>query len=81
VRQLLTEMQVDFVARQVEAYPEDRDQLRDATGHDTIPVVVFADGTVVGGEDEEIVAAIRERFPVPTEARRQHREQWAAHQP
>jgi glutaredoxin len=66
VRQRLTEYGVDFVARQVEPNPEDRHALHEATGERSIPVVVFDDGTVVGGDTEDILAALDARFePTP----------------
>lgn len=52
VRQRLTELGVDFVARQVEAEPDRRDALREATGTDEIPVLVTETGEKLAGEDE-----------------------------
>jgi glutaredoxin len=52
VRQRLTELSVDFVARQVPAEPENRDAMRRAVGKDEIPVLVRADGSTLSGEDE-----------------------------
>jgi len=63
VRQKLTELGVDYVARQVPPNPEDRDDLREATGDDYIPALVFEDGTVLSGETSEILDALDERFP------------------
>ena len=51
VRQRLTELRVDFVARQVEADPGDRAELRSRTGHEELPVLVLEDGRVLAGED------------------------------
>ena len=49
VRELLTELGQDFVARQVPAWPEERHELRRLTGSDTIPVLQTAAGeTFVG---------------------------------
>jgi predicted GNAT family acetyltransferase/glutaredoxin len=45
VRELLTEVGVDFVARQVEPWPEERRELIERTGSDTIPVLEDDDGT------------------------------------
>ena len=78
VRQKLAELDLDFVARQVAPYPEDRDALRDETGIDTIPVLVLEDGTVVGGDTGEILAALDQRFPA-SERSEGHREQAVAH--
>ena len=44
VRELLTEVGVDFVARQVEPWPEERRELLERTGADTIPVLEDDDG-------------------------------------
>ena len=52
VRQLLTEIGLDFVARQVPAKPADRHEMRAATGSDLIPVLVGEDGAVFTGTDE-----------------------------
>ena len=78
VRQRLTELGVDYVNRQVAPYPPDRDALREATGVDTIPVVVFDDETVVGGDTGEILEAIEQRCR-PWEWEEGHREQDARH--
>jgi glutathione S-transferase len=51
VRQRLTELGVDFVARQVEAEPENRAALRERTGHEELPVLVLEDGRALEGED------------------------------
>ncbi len=71
VRQRLTELGVDFVARQVEADPDDREALRKATGHTTIPALVD-DGTVVTDPDQ-IIAYLDERHDFRPDAAR-HRE-------
>lgn len=49
VRELLTELGIDFVARQVEPWPDDRAALRSATGKDQIPTLVADDGTTYVG--------------------------------
>ena len=46
VREVLTELGIDFVARQVEALPEDRSALREELGTDQIPSLVTEDGSV-----------------------------------
>jgi glutathione S-transferase len=78
VRQRLTELGLDFVARQVSADPVARTALRAATGRDSIPTLVLEDGSVFGGE-EEILAALDRLFPEPPTAAR-HRakavEEW-----
>ena len=52
VRQRLTELGVDFLARQVPAEKDDRDDLEQATGQRSIPTLVSEDGTVLEGDDE-----------------------------
>jgi glutathione S-transferase len=78
VRQRLTELGVDFVARQVAPQPEDRDALRDATDDDYIPAVILEDGTALAGDTEEILAALDERY-APHEWEEGHRLQAARH--
>ena len=50
VRERLTELGVDFLARQVPVEKEHRDALLAATGVDTIPVAVVAQHDVLVGE-------------------------------
>ena len=78
VRERLTELGVDYVIKQVAPYPPDREALKEATGEDTIPAVVFDDGTVVGGDTREILQALDERF-TPWEWEAGHQEQHARH--
>jgi glutaredoxin len=52
VRQRLTELGVDFVARQVPAEPDDREAMREATGNTSIPALVVRVGHVLAGEEE-----------------------------
>ena len=61
VRQRLTELGLDFVARQVPVEPAERTALEQATGRRSIPTLVLDNGTVVGGDDE-IIAALDGRF-------------------
>ena len=61
IRQRLTELGLDFVARQVPVEREDRGALRRLAGTDSIPVVVVADGSVICGE-EDIGAYLDRRF-------------------
>jgi glutathione S-transferase len=49
VRQRLTELGLDFVARQVPENPDERDVLEFHTGVRSVPVLVFEDGSVVVG--------------------------------
>jgi glutaredoxin 3 len=71
VRQRLTELGVDFVARQVPAETDDRDELDEATGRRSIPTLVADDGSVLGGE-EEILPWLDARYDERPDAR-QHR--------
>ena len=68
VRQRLTELGIDFLARQVPVEKDDRVLLRDRTGADSIPVLVTPDGEIFVGE-EAIVPHLDCHGPVPTEAR------------
>jgi len=79
VRQALTELDVSYVVRQVPAEPDERDEMARVVGSREIPVVRLADGTVLDGESEEIVAALRERYPEPAGAEA-HREKLAEKQ-
>jgi uncharacterized protein len=62
VREVLTELGVDFVARQVEPWPEDRAELRALAGTDQIPVLQAEDGELYRGT-RAIFAHLREREP------------------
>ena len=52
VRQRLTELGIDFVARQVAAEPDEREGLRRAAGTVEIPVLVRDDGVSLEGEEK-----------------------------
>jgi len=80
VRQRLTELGVPFIALQVEAEPEQRTEMREATGTDTIPVAVLPGGRVLSGDAEEIVRALDRHFEEDAEAQR-HREKERSHAP
>jgi glutathione S-transferase len=60
VRQRLTELGLEFVARQVPADPADREEMREAVGEDGIPVLV--DGDQIVSSDDDILAYLGERF-------------------
>lgn len=77
VRQRLTELGLPFVALQVEPHPRDRDELRDASGDDAIPVLLTEDGESIHG-DEAIIAWLDEHHAEPRTARG-HRAQARAH--
>ena len=68
VRAMLTELMVDFVAHQVPAESDDRDAMAQAVGSREIPVVRLPDGTLLDGDADAIVAALRERYREPAEA-------------
>ncbi|MBA2504490.1 MAG: glutaredoxin [Thermoleophilaceae bacterium] len=68
VRMKLTELGVDFVSRQVPAEGEDRAELQERTGQEGIPAVVLDDGTVLAGEDADIIAGLEERFTAWSQA-------------
>ena len=77
VRQRLTELGLDFVARQVDADREDRDAMRDETGgKDSVPLLVTEDGTQID-DWREILAWLDEHHEPRPDARRHH-EKWRA---
>jgi glutathione S-transferase len=51
VRERLTELGVDYVARQVPVEKNERAALATATGTETIPALVTGDGAAIVGED------------------------------
>lgn len=51
VRQRLTELEVDYLIRQVPVEKDERDALRYATGSDVIPALVGDDAIVIGEAD------------------------------
>jgi glutaredoxin len=71
VRQRLTELGLDFVARQVAVDSAERAELYGASGQRSIPTLMFEDGSVVSG-DEEIIAALDVRFLDPPAAVHHH---------
>jgi len=72
VRQRLTELGVDFTARQVPADPDEREQLETIAGTNEIPVLVPEDRDPVCGEDD-ILAYLAERYDERPDAD-EHRE-------
>lgn len=77
VRARLTELGVPFVAMQVEPRPEDRVELRDASGSDEIPVLLTEEGDALHGADR-IVEWLDDTYAEPPSARG-HRAQARAH--
>lgn len=71
VRQRLTELGVEFVARQVAADPDGRDELERVSGQRSIPTLV--DGDTVVTTPDEIVAYLDERYAFRADAQT-HRE-------
>lgn len=76
VREVLTELGLDFVARQVEPWPEERSGLRAIAGSDQIPVLVAEDGSVHSGT-RAIFAFLQARSAWPYAAA--HRGRFADH--
>jgi glutathione S-transferase len=72
VRQRLTELGVEFRAKQVPAEPDDRGGMRNQVGTEEIPVLVTGEGDTIEG-DERIVAWLNERFEARSAAS-EHRE-------
>jgi uncharacterized protein len=60
VREVLTELGIDFVARQVEPWPSERHRLQDLAGTDQIPVLETEDGRFFVGT-RQIFGHLRER--------------------
>jgi len=69
VRQRLTELGLDFVARQVPAEKADRDALEAATGRRQIPTLVTELREVLSGE-EQILPWLNARFDERPDAKR-----------
>jgi uncharacterized protein len=76
VREVLTELGIDYAIRQVEPWPEDRKRLLAATGTDRIPVLVDEHGAVHRGT-RAIFAHLREREP--WSYAKAHRRRYADH--
>jgi predicted GNAT family acetyltransferase/glutaredoxin len=78
VREVLTELGVDFVARQVEPWPEQRTGLRELASSDQIPVLQSDDGQIFRGT-REIYGYLR-GFEAWEHAS-QHRRRFVDHEP
>ena len=72
VRQRLTELGIDFIAKQVAPRQEDRDG-----GHE-IPLLVTEDGERFEGTDA-VFGHLADLEPADARAERGHRAQWRAH--
>ena len=79
IRERLTELGVDFVARQVEPFREDRHAMREAVGTDSIPVLVAEDGRAIT-ESADALAYLAETYG-PGRWVAGHREQEERHPP
>jgi glutathione S-transferase len=77
VRQRLTELGLPFVTMQVEPRPEDRHELREASGDDSIPVLLTDEGEAIGDADR-IIEWLDAHYAEPPTARG-HRAQARAH--
>ena len=66
VRQRLTELGVEYMARQVAADPDDRADLERAAGTTEIPVLVLHDGAPICGADQ--IIEYLDRFPERADA-------------
>ena len=79
VRERLTELGVDFVAKQVPADRGAREEMRAATGEDSIPTLVLDDGRAIHGAEaitEHLEATYEERPDAEL-----HRRKYAADAP
>ena len=78
VREILTELGLDFVARQVEPWPEQRERLRGETGSDEIPTLRIEDGRTFTGT-RAIYGYLRTLDGWPHGGR--HRQRFLDHEP
>jgi predicted GNAT family acetyltransferase/glutaredoxin len=72
VREVLTELGLDFIACQVEPWPPERAELLEVAGTDQIPVLQVEDGRFFRGT-REIFVHLRERDPWQFAAAHRHR--------
>jgi glutaredoxin len=66
VRQRMSELGVDFIARQVEAEPNDRKAMKDRTGEDETPVLLVDDEVIAG--EEKILKYLDDHFDAQPDA-------------
>jgi predicted GNAT family acetyltransferase/glutaredoxin len=78
VREVLTELGIDVVLRQVEPWPEQREQLRALAGTELIPVLQAEDGALYRGT-REIFAHLRDRAAWRFAG--EHRQRFLDHRP
>ena len=62
VRQRLTELGLDFTARQVPADPAEREAMKEATGTTEIPVLVTDSGEILEGENVVVIIEWADRL-------------------
>ena len=74
VRQRLTELGLDFRARQVPAEPDERDELERRAGTTEIPVLIPSGGEPLCGE--EAILGYLARFPDRPDADRHREKAW-----
>jgi uncharacterized protein len=72
VREVLTELGIDFIGRQVEPWPAQREHLREIAGTDRIPVLETEDGRHIQGT-RKIFDYLRELDPGRFEAAQRRR--------
>lgn len=60
VRQKLTELQIDFIARQVG--PNDRSRVEEVSGQENVPVLVDPNTDTVMPESDDIVEYLEEHY-------------------
>lgn len=61
VRQKLTELQMDFVARQVEP-SGDREKVKELTGETQVPVIVDPNTDTVMNESDDVVEYLEQHY-------------------
>ena len=77
VRERLTELGLDFVARQVAPAREQRGAMLDAIGVDSIPTLVNGEDSITGADD--ILAYLATRYDAEPEWEQGHQAQEGAH--
>jgi len=75
VRQRLTELGIDFVARQVPEDTAERGMLEQVAGVRTVPVLLFEDGFVLDGTERilDYLANLPDRSDAPAHLEKAHR--------
>lgn len=60
VRKKLTDLQIDFIARQVD--PSNRDRVKEVSGQENVPVLVDPNTDTVMPESDDIVEYLEEYY-------------------